>query len=409
MVLKQLIDTYFLCRANKRRSTDSVHFELHWERDIVRLKTDFDNRDLEPFSYAFVTLIPKPREINACLMQMKILQFFFDLYIRPLVEERLTDRTFNNRVGFGPDVAVNQLLQDIYELSEGFTKDCWIISEDIKAFFPSATLDNIYNQYKDLILESFPDSELRDDLLYILMRSVYAYPRIHSRRRSPLAKWEEYIEPEKSVFLAPDGKGATLGHQFWQVAMGYNLNDFDHKQVEQYPFRYVRFVDDMRWVTTNKELCLAHMPEVRKDLAEQGYKLHPRKFQCQHFTKGGSFLGNYFKMDRVYISNRIIRRMEQAIHYWNELVNPYNLEHFLSCLNSYFGRLKGRNEYGNIRDIVDLISEGWWKYCHYDDRRKCLVANEGYTHNELLCRMYHFKLYKNEHKRTNSKVGRKAA
>ena len=184
MVLKQLIDTYFLCRANKRRSTDSVHFELHWERDIVRLKIDFDNRDLEPFSYAFVTLIPKPREINACLMQMKILQFFFDLYIRPLVEERLTNRTFNNRVGFGPDVAVNQLLQDIYELSEGFTKDCWIISEDIKAFFPSATLDNIYNQYKDLILESFPDSELRDDLLYILMRSVYAYPRIHSRRRS---------------------------------------------------------------------------------------------------------------------------------------------------------------------------------------------------------------------------------
>ena len=60
-----------------------------------------------------------------------------------------------------------------------------------------------------------------------------------------------------------------------------------------------------------KEFCLAHMSEVRKDLAKQGYRLHPRKFQCQHFTKGGSFLGNYFLNFIKMNTREQIQRLEE--------------------------------------------------------------------------------------------------
>ena len=79
MVLRTLIDDYLGCRANKRRSPDSVHFELHWERDLARLLGDFNDRTLVSFLYAFVNPNPRDREVIACLMQLKILQHHFDL------------------------------------------------------------------------------------------------------------------------------------------------------------------------------------------------------------------------------------------------------------------------------------------------------------------------------------------
>ena len=54
MKLENLINDYLGCRSNKRRSTDSVYFELHWERDLARLDRDFQNRVIVPFLYAFL-------------------------------------------------------------------------------------------------------------------------------------------------------------------------------------------------------------------------------------------------------------------------------------------------------------------------------------------------------------------
>ena len=101
MDIDTIIEDYLQNRANKRRSKDSVHFELHWERDLVRLLDDVNDRSLDPLIYSFVRTKPRPREVIAGLMQMKIIQQHFDNAVRPLVEKELTDRTFNNRIGFG--------------------------------------------------------------------------------------------------------------------------------------------------------------------------------------------------------------------------------------------------------------------------------------------------------------------
>lgn len=106
MELETLKDDYYGCRSNKKRSLDSIHFSLHWERDLMRLLRDFEDRSLVPFLYGFINPNPRDREVIACLMEMKTLQYHFDLHVRPLVEERLTDSTFNNRIGFGCDRAI---------------------------------------------------------------------------------------------------------------------------------------------------------------------------------------------------------------------------------------------------------------------------------------------------------------
>ncbi|MCR5841970.1 MAG: hypothetical protein K6G86_07825 [Bacteroidales bacterium] len=393
MELDVLYADYMHCRSNKRRSADCVQFDLHRERNLGRLHSDVNDRTLPALLYSWITHVPRDREVNACLMEIKTIQDHFDQRVRPLVEEELTDRTFNNRVGYGPEQAINQLLTDIYEVSEGFTRDCWVISRDISAFFPSGDLARTHEQYRALIERRIPEGPERDDLLWILRRVVYTYPSINSHLRSPRWLWDECIAPGKSVVLGKDpGRGGCLGHQFWQVAMMYDLNEFDHRQEGM---RYVRFVDDMRWVVADKEAGLAYVAGEEKWLLENyGYRMHPLKRQVQHYTKGGEFISAHYRMDRVYVGNRTVRRAFARLAQWNERPRLKNLEHFLQSVNSYLGIFKNRNAYGILRNFIDAVSPAWWLWCEYDDNRKAVVARPGFRHNELLLRKYHFKLSK---------------
>lgn len=405
METKTLIDDYMGCRSNKRRSPDSVVFELHWERDLKRLERDFADRTLVPFLYGFVAPRPRPREVIACLMQGKILQYHFDVRVRPHVEAELTDRTFNNRIGYGPDKAVEQLMKDIRTVSRNYTRDCYVIGRDIKAYFPSSDQDRSYKHYRELIERAFPEGEERDDLLYILLRTNYSYPEEHIHLRSPRRKWDPIIAAGKSViFNGKPGKGACLGNQFWQVEKNYDLNDFDHFQIDTCGLHYIRFVDDMRWVVENKEAGLAHVALCEKMLQEQyGYQMHPKKRTCQHYTKGGEFIGTWYKMRRVYVGNRVVRHAEEALREWNRNPSKLALEHFLSSMNSYLGQLKHKNAYGITRDLIDKALPRWETFCHYNDERRCLQANPGYTHNELLMQRYNFTLHKNKQHHGNKR------
>lgn len=405
MDIDTIIEDYLQNRANKRRSKDSVHFELHWERDLVRLLDDVNDRSLDPLIYSFVRTRPRPREVIAGLMQMKIIQQHFDNAVRPLVEKELTDRTFNNRIGLGVDKAIERIVDDIREVSHNYTRDCWIISRDIHAYFPSTDLDRSYNKYRALIEENIPESEDRDDLLYILMRVNYAYPQIHTVLVSPRAAYDDIVMSDKSVVFNNDlSRGACLGNQFWQVQKNYDLAEYDKWQVETCGMHYVRFVDDETWIVDNLEMGLAHISLSEKKLAEEGYVMHPNKRYCQHFSKGVAVLGVHIKYDRVYTDYRTIRNCRMAIRRWNRLVYPSQLEHFLSSINSYLGLMKHRTNYGVIRDMVDEVSPKWLAYCHYNDDRRCFVANEGYRHKDLLKRKYHFKFHKDKIK-NNEKTG----
>lgn len=393
--MSQLRQAYKIARQNKRRSADCVRFDLYAERNLARLARDIENRSLAPSAYTFVTMKPRPREVFACDMATRVLHHYLDLRMRPLIERRLSDRTFNNRVGFGQDAAVNTVISDIYEATAGFTRDAWIVTMDLQGYFPNANQDTAYAQLSCVIVEDYEGPD-KDDLLFILQRTIYSYPTRHCFRKSPVWKWRAYIAPEKSLFSKPDGIGAAIGHLLWQNGMNYYLNDLDHWVLNNITSHYVRFVDDMYFVVQNKEAFLAYvMPEIRRRLEAHDCCLHPRKFYCQHYTKGVNLLGNTVKMGRVYPSRRIVRRARLAVVNFNRCPRPGKVEAFISTINSYFGIFKRRNAYGIIRDTVDAIAPAWFEFIHYDDQRRTITANPGYGHHALIATKYKLK-YKYE-------------
>lgn len=394
VVYPMLLQAYLQARKNKRRSKDSVEYELHYERNLLQLMYEINSRTFQPTAYTFIAMRPQPREVFACEMAMRIIHHYIDIRLRPLIENRLTSRTFNNRKGYGQVAAVNQLISDIYEATEGFTKDAWIIKTDIQGYFPNAVQQIAYEQLSQLATEDY-HGEDKEDVLWMIQRAIFSCPTLHCYRKSPLWKWD-LISKCKSIFDKPFGIGAAIGHLIWQNAMNYYLNDEDHWVIEECGQKnYSRWVDDDAAVTTNKEAFLAYViPNRRAMLEAKGCTMHPRKFYCQHYTKGVEFNGSFIKMDRVYATARTIRNAMITAHSFRNCVRINKISEVLSSLNSYTGIFKTRNEYGTLRNLVDIIAEPWSEYIEYDDKRKCLVAKKGYRHRQLIIKKYNLKTSK---------------
>lgn len=59
--LKDLIEVYYRARKNKRRSPDTLKFEVDFEANLVNLQKKINSRELTADSnYAFVVFSPKP-------------------------------------------------------------------------------------------------------------------------------------------------------------------------------------------------------------------------------------------------------------------------------------------------------------------------------------------------------------
>ena len=386
-----LMAAYRTARSNKRRSADSVEFEINAERNLCRLLRDINDRTLRPTAYTFVTMNPRPREIFACDMGLRIVHHYLDIRLRPIIERKLTDRTFNNRIGYGQSAAVNRLASDIYEVSAGFTRDAYIIKADIWGYFPNASQDIVYGQLSRLVIDEYEGDD-KEDLLYMLSASVYSYPTHHCRRKSPIAKWR-HIPDDKSLFRKPDGIGAAIGHLIWQNAMNYYLNDFDHYVTETLGLHYVRFVDDMVFVVENKEAFLPHMETFRKMLESYGCTMHPRKFYCQHCSKGVEFIGAVLKLDRIYPTTRVVRRALRQVRNLNRCAESSKVMTLVQSLNSYLGIFKTRNGYGWARTVMGAVSPKWRKYCRFDLGRVAIVPREGFSATDILDKRFHFKKF----------------
>ena len=301
----------------------------------------------------------------------------------------MTNRTFNNRIGFGPDAAINQVIEDVYNASCGFTRDCWIIKYDLSGYFPHAIRQIAYEQLTDVVRRNYHEDD-KDDLLYLIRQAVLSDPLARCERRSPKSKWQ-LIPPDKSIFNMEPGIGASIGRLIWQNGMNYYLNDLDHWAVDEMKLLYTRFVDDAVIVTPNKEAVLSLFPEIRRRLAEKGCRMHPHKFVCQHWSKGFEFVGRHVKVDRVYVNNRILFRAEKRIRELNRCPRHEKVETFQQCINSYLGQCKNCNGYGEMMKLIGLIDPAWWEFIQFNEKRRCLQAKPEYSFRNMQNKRYHIK------------------
>lgn len=351
--MESLYRAYKVSRKHNKRSEDMVSFEIDLYTNLLWLCDKINSRSYIPLhNYSFVHRRgQKPREVFAAEPPLKVMMTYALMRISPFIEASLSPRTFNNRVGMGAQLAVNTLIEDIYETSHGFTNPCWIIKVDYKGYFPNMNRDIAWKIMSSLILDNYhgPDKQ---DVLYCLSVACFCDPR-HSKRKSPLWEWRDY-PAYKSVYCQRNGVGGFIGYTFWQAVASIYPTIIDNFIAKNISEHFVRYVDDTVIVTDNKEMALSMLPLVREKLATIGITMHPRKFYCQPYEHGVEFLGYYIRPNRIHLKKRTISRAFRVAR-----SKERGKRNYVDSINSYLGMIKGTSDINKAKSLLDIVDKKW--------------------------------------------------
>ncbi len=408
-------------RRGKRYGRECADFEADWATRLVRMMRGLREKTFRvDHNYAFLTSVPKWREIFATSFDGRVADHVLCGVLSPYIERTLHPRTYNNRQGMGGQAAINRVIRDICEVSEGCTRPCRVIKWDLRGFFPNAVCDIVEGGFTGIIdkYEREIAGEYGQDapsfLRWLAMVCVHCHPADHCELRTPRRLWREHIPAEKSLFSKPDGVGTPIGRLVSQEGMGLYMNDEVVWLNEVCGIRSTLFMDDCVMVVPERlhAYALSLLPILRERLAAKGVRLNERKFYDQPYQHGLEFLGSHIRPWRVHLNNDTFGRAVGRVREFNALRDKRAcLDAFVSSVNSYTGLLKNRTDFRRIRRLRETIAPEWWNMCGWDGRRLCVTYLPGHTVRERLNRKYHLHLHKKRHGNSgaNQRAGVQAA
>ena len=358
----EFVNAYYDCRRTKRRKQSSIEFELNWWTNLYELYEEVNARTYEiGTSITFVTTRPKKREVFAASFRDRIIHHLVCRKIEPLFESYFIEDTYNCRKGKGTTYGVNRLFKKVAEVSETYTRDCWIAKFDMKGFFMSIHKPTLCKMLEYFIAQHYKGEDI-DLLLWLVRKIVLHSPEKKCIRKMPASMWRD-IPNNKSLFTNGDEYGLPIGNLTSQMFANFYLSEFD-KWMES-SFCYGRYVDDFFVIDADKKKILKSIPLIRKKLAEVRVELNPSKIYIQHYTKGCSFIGGIVKMQRVYSCNRTINNFIETISVLNGVGNKEDeAKHAVQQINSYLGFLKHRRTYKFRKDCISRLSTDWYEYLY---------------------------------------------
>lgn len=400
-----LTETMYATRRNKRYGRDSIDFERQWVSELRRMAHTLATRSFRvERNYAFLTSVPKWREIFATEFQGRMADHLLCDSLSPYIERELHPRTFNNRVGKGSQAAINQAIEDICEVANGYRTEARIIKWDLKGFFPSANLNimcgmfcDLIDRYANEIAESTGQDEMSEFLKWLAMVTIHCRPQTHCELRTPWRLWSEHISPEKSLFGKDAGVGAPIGRMTSQTGMGLYLNDEVRWLNDECGIRSTLFMDDCVMVVPERlhSYALSLFPELRQRLAAKGVRMNEKKFYDQPYQHGLEFLGSHIRPWSIILNDGTYARAIASVHEYNAIPDDEKYQHldrFISTLNSYIGLLKNRTSFRRVMALRDAVAPCWWRWLIWDAHRQCVVSNPQHTFRTRLCNKYNLKL-----------------
>jgi len=134
--LDDLFDAYVECRKNKRKTINAIDFEVDYERELILLWNKINDKAYEPKkSIAFIINNPVKREIFAADFRDRIIHHLIIKKLNPLFEKEFIFDSYSCRVGKGTLFGVKRADKFIRRCSENYTKDCFVLKQDISGFF----------------------------------------------------------------------------------------------------------------------------------------------------------------------------------------------------------------------------------------------------------------------------------
>lgn len=389
-----LLLAYEDCRRNKAWTDAAIAFEIHYERELLRLRDEINSGKYVPgASIAFLVEWPTKREVFAAMFRDRNVQTWIAQRINPLFEAQFIPASFNCRVGKGTLAAVKYLQDTIRAKSEDYTRDCWVLKYDLKGFFMSINREMVTDKLCRFIRERYKGDDI-ETLIYLTRLTLLNSPADNCIVQGDPHGWDT-LPANKSLFTVPKGYGLPIGNITSQLVANFLLDETDHYLTEALGLTIDRYVDDTATVDCDKERLLMAMPLIREHLWQTAeVRVNPKKYYLQHYKKGVKFLGMVVKGDRRYVGNRTLGKAMCRLHGFNKMAEAKgaawckaNAEGFVSCINSYLGLMRQGQEYGMRRAFCGQIGEAWQKYIVINWDFTKIVLKQKYKHRERIKRM----------------------
>ena len=348
-------DAYYMCVKNKRRTMNAMLFDINVERKIIQLWRNINDRTYEiGRSVTFIVEHPVKREVFAADFRDRIVHDYICMRVEPLIEARLPECMTSNRKGKGTHYAIENVAKGLRDVSEGYTKDCWIWKFDLKGFFMSIDKPMLNEKIQALIDSDYhgPDKEV---LKWLTEKVVRHCPQMHCIRKSLPCAWIG-LRADKSLFTQDRDHGMPIGNLPSQIFANYLLSGMVSFLRENCFETVTQYVDDVVVIHPDKNAILAFIPRLRTFLKDElGITLHPKKCYIQHYRKGVAFVGGIIKPWRNYVSKRTRRKMLGKIHWLTGNRDAMPSEKMLASVNSYLGHTRHFSAYKIREKAMEMM------------------------------------------------------
>lgn len=396
------MEAYVDCISNKMSSRQCMLYRLN-DMDLLELMRECEEGRYVPGkSICFCVAAPKVREIFAADFRDRIVQHWICLRINPLLEKRFVEQgdvSWNCRKERGTQKAALALQRDIIEVSCGYTGKAFVGRFDIVSFFMSIDIRILERLAVDFVKENYHGND-KDLLLYLLVVTIRHRPQGNCEKRGDLSLWDK-LPKGKSLTNVETFRGMPIGNITSQLLANFYLSFLDGYMLalcKAVGARYERFVDDFSVVCKCKEDVLMLRDKADLFLLERlNLRMHHDKQYIQDVTKGVYFVGNVIKMERIYISNRTLgglcdalMRVERVLRFVSRktmfsLGDAYTLEYYQSSINSYLGFMRDKQSYGICRKAFKEHCRRFFDYFYVCGRFQSVrVLNKYSVKHQLL-------------------------
>lgn len=342
--LEDIFEAYFECRKNKRNTINALDFEVNYETNLIQLWNDINDKTYQiGKSICFIVNKPVKREIFAADFRDRIVHHLIVNKMNKLFELLFIKDTYSCRKNKGTLYGQHRIYNYIKESSQNYTKDCYILKMDIKAFFMNINKKLLYKKLQKFLSEYYLEPD-KDIVLGLFKQVIFHCPQQNCIKKSALIEWQD-LPKSKSLFSADDNHGLAIGNLTSQILANFYLHDLDAFISKKFKY-YGRYVDDFIIVHDDKKVLSKMIKTIRNFLQKKlNLELHPKKIYLQHFSKGVSFVGGYLKPGRVYVNNRTKINFYNSVFLYNKKLKQEGrsiplLKKFQASINSYLGYMK---------------------------------------------------------------------
>jgi len=263
-LFKNLCSFENLCEAFRKafkgsgRTEEACRFHFHVEKELLNLKRELESGTYHPARYRyFKTFDPKERTISVAPFRDRVVHHAVVRVIEPVFEPTFIFDSYATRKGKGTHKAVKR--------AQAFLK---------KGFY----------YYKADVLKYF-DSVDHDILLSLVRRKI---------KDEKVLKLVERIIRNSDVSRGlAGGKGLPIGNLTSQFFANVYLDPLDHLIKDKMGVKsYIRYMDDVVFVSASKDYLKGAFKEVKKFLSDQlNLTLNPRSTFLNSRLNGLPFLG----------------------------------------------------------------------------------------------------------------------